>query len=199
MFWDKIAWVYDAFEKVYNNKVIKGTADICADLVDGSDNVMECACGTGLITTAAAPKAKTYLATDFSPKMLRRAQRKLRECNNVTFAFADITKLAQEDGTYDKVIAGNVIHLLEDPDKALGELLRVAKPGGKVIIPTYINLYDNRAGFLAGVFNRMGANFKRQFDLNSYKKFFAERGFEDVEYRVAEGRMPCAVAVITNK
>lgn len=199
MFWDKIAGVYDVFEKVYNNKVIRGTADICADLVDGGDNVLECACGTGLITTATAPRAKSYTATDFSPKMMKKAQHKLKNSSNIDWELADITALEQEDGTFDKVIAGNVIHLLDDPDKALGELCRVVRPGGKVIIPTYINMTDNRAGFLAGIFDKMGAGFKRQFDLDSYKKFFADRGFEDVEYRVAEGRMPCAVAVITNK
>ena len=43
------------------------------------------------------------------------------------------------DGQFDKVIAANVIHLLDEPFKALAELDRVCKPGGQIIIPTYIN------------------------------------------------------------
>ena len=35
------------------------------------------------------------------------------------------------------------------------------------------------------------------FDLESYKQFFKDLGYENVEYHVADGRMPCAVAVIT--
>ena len=52
--------------------------------------------------------------------------------------------------------------------------------------------------YMVGVFNKMGANFKRQFDIDSYKKFFADRGYENARFIVAEGRMPCAVAVIEN-
>ena len=42
----------------------------------------------------------------------------------------------------------------------------------------------------------MDASFKRQFDLASYKQFFADAGFSDAEFSVVEGRMPCAIAVI---
>ena len=35
------------------------------------------------------------------------------------------------------------------------------------------------------------------FDLESYKRFFADMGYENVEYDVVDGRMPCAIAVIT--
>ena len=44
-----------------------------------------------------------------------------------------------EDEAFDKVVAGNVIHLLDEPYKALEELIRVCKYGGYVIVPTYIN------------------------------------------------------------
>ena len=49
-----------------------------------------------------------------------------------------------------------------------------------------------------GVFakGQFGANFKRQFDLESYKKFFADMGVTSVDYFVVEGRMPCAIAVM---
>ncbi len=43
------------------------------------------------------------------------------------------------DESFDVVIAANVIHLLDDPYKALSELDRVCRPGGKLIIPTYVN------------------------------------------------------------
>ncbi len=36
-------------------------------------------------------------------------------------------------------------------------------------------------------------------DIDSYKKFFEDKGFKDVEFYVVDGRMPCAVAVITKK
>lgn len=100
---------------------------------------------------------------------------------------------------FDKVVAGNVIHLLPEPEKAMQELERVSRPGGSIIIPTYINMARG-TGILAVKFiGLLGANFKRQFDLDSYKAFFADMGYEDVDYYVVDGRMPCAIAVIIKK
>ena len=42
--------------------------------------------------------------------------------DNVAYAQADVTALAFPDGSFDKVVAGNVIHLLDDP---LSELFRI--------------------------------------------------------------------------
>ena len=36
-------------------------------------------------------------------------------------------------------------------------------------------------------------------DIDSYKKFCEDKGIKDVEFYVVDGRMPCAVAVITKK
>ncbi len=35
--------------------------------------------------------------------------------------------------------------------------------------------------------------------MDLYKKFFEEKGYKEVEYHVIDGRMPCAIAVITKK
>lgn len=109
-----------------------------------------------------------------------------------------MTALRFRDNSFDKVVAGNVIHLLDDPQAAVRELVRVCRPGGKVIIPTYINMIKNGStGLVVKMINAMGANFKRQFDLDSYKQFFADAGYTDVKFSVVDGKMPCAVAVIT--
>ena len=89
-----------------------------------------------------------------------------------------------------------MIHLLPDPGKALSELERVVKPGGEIIIPTYINMLKKSAGLAVKFVEFLGADFKKQFDLESYKSFFIEMGYDDVEYHVVDGRMPCAIAVI---
>ncbi|PWJ71282.1 ubiquinone/menaquinone biosynthesis C-methylase UbiE [Ruminococcaceae bacterium R-25] len=199
MFWNKISPVYDLFENVYNRKVYKGTGIKVAEFIDETDSVLECACGTGAITEEIAKKAQKVLATDFAEGMLKRASQKCRKYSNVSFRQEDITDIKSADNSFDKVVAGNVIHLLPEPEKALNELLRVVKPGGKVIIPTYINMLKKSSGIAVSVIKKMGADFKRQFDIDSYKKFFEEKGFKDIKYYVVDGRMPCAVAVITKK
>ena len=41
-----------------------------------------------------------------------------------------------------------------------------------------------------------GADFKRQFTVESYRQFFLNAGYRDVSIPLAEGRIPCAVAVM---
>lgn len=197
MFWNKISPLYDLFENVYNHKVYAGTGKAVAEYLEPSDIVLECACGTGAITECIAPKCRKLVATDFATVMLRQASKKCRKFENILFRRADITNIKCKDARFDKVVAGNVIHLLPEPEKALAELERVVKPGGKIIIPTYINMSQKSAGLAVKFIELLGADFKKQFDLETYKSFFEDMGYKDVEYRVVEGRMPCAVAVIT--
>ena len=199
MFWDKISPLYDLFEQVYNGKVYRGTGEKVAEFIEPSDTVLECACGTGAISIYIAKKCRRLIATDFAAGMLRQAAKKCRKFENVVFRRADITALKCKDNRFDKVVAGNVIHLLPNPEQALHELERVVKPGGRIIIPTYINMSKGTGTAAVKFITLLGADFKRQFDLESYKQFFADMGYANVEYHVVDGRMPCAIAVITKK
>ena len=64
-------------------------------------------------------------------------------------------------------------------------------------IPTYMNRdkKGNTSGFAAAV-GKAGAEFKRQFTVESYRQFFLEAGHRDVSVQLAEGCVPCAVAVM---
>lgn len=200
MFWDRVAGVYDIFVNVVNGKTHRQLRQIVAEQIQTEDEVLECACGTGLLTAVIAGKCRRLVATDFAPKMLKRARKNCAAYGNVTFQEANILSLDFPDTTFDKVVAGNVIHLLDEPLKALGELNRVCRPGGKLIIPTYMNKDQkgNTSGFASAV-GKAGADFKRQFTAESYRQFFMDAGYPDVQVKLAEGRIPCAVAVMTTK
>ena len=200
MFWNRVAGVYDIFVNVINGKTHRALRQIVSALIQPGDTVLECACGTGLLSTVIAPRCKELTATDFAPNMLKRAGKNCSAFTNVTFRQADILSLDFPDSAFDKVVAGNVIHLLDEPLKALGELNRVCRPGGMLIIPTYMNRDQrgNTSGF-ASVVGKAGADFKRQFTVESYRQFFLEAGYRDVQVTLAEGRIPCAVAVMTKK
>ena len=200
MFWDHVAGVYDVFVNVINGKTHRALRRIVADQIRPGDSVLECACGTGLLTTVIADKCGKLTATDFSAKMLKRAKKNCAGYRNITFESADITALRYPDNTFDSVVAGNVIHLLVDPLQALRELNRVCRPGGRLIIPTYMNKdrKGKTSGFASAV-GKAGADFKRQFTVESYRQFFLDAGYPDVEIILAEGRIPCAVAVMTKK
>ena len=168
-----------------------------ASLVTPQDEVLECACGTGLLTGVIAPRCKHLTATDFSAKMLRRAAKKYGKYPNVTFEQGNILALRYPDKRFDVVVAANVIHLLEEPHRALEELNRVCRPGGRLIIPTYMNHTEKGStNSVSDVIGKAGADFKREFTLDSYRRFFADAGYTDATYTLCPGRIPCAVAVL---
>ncbi|WP_028505466.1 class I SAM-dependent methyltransferase [Ruminococcus sp. FC2018] len=200
MFWDNVSGVYDVFEDVYNGDVNKKVSMNVASYLDKEDTVLELACGTGMITRCAAPACKKLVATDFSVGMLKKTQDNCFGLKNIVFRKADIMDIKCKDESFDKVIAGNVIHLLDDPDKAVAQMNRVCKKGGLIIIPTYINKDEQgNQNLFTQIVDKAGAGFKRQFTLESYKQYFEQLGYEDVEINFFDGRVPCAVAVLKRK
>ena len=200
MFWDKVAGVYDIFVNVINRKTHQKLKEIVSDLIEPEDTVLECACGTGLLTAVIAERCRELTATDFSEKMLQKAQKNCRAFRNISYAQADITSLVYPDGSFDKAVAGNVIHLLDNPLAALRELNRVCRDGGMLIIPTYMNRNDKgKTSSFAGAVGKAGADFKRQFTVDSYRQFFLDAGYPDVQIITAKGRIPCAVAVMRKR
>lgn len=199
MFWDKISGLYDIVETIYNGRVYRGLGERVAEEIGQDDIVLECACGTGAISRYIAPRCRQLTATDFSKGMLKQTWKKCRKYRNIKIRRADMTHLNCRDNRFDKVVAGNVLHLLEEPYGAVKELERVCRPGGKIIIPTYINASKGVNKKAVDLLELAGANFKRQFDMDSYRKFFQDAGYENVEYYIVDGRMPCALAVITKQ
>lgn len=241
MFWDRVAWAYDIFANIINRKVHKKLCMDVSALFSSEDIVLECACGTGMLTVHIAPRCKKIVATDLSENMLKKTRKKCRSFDNVICEKTNITDLHYGDNSFDVVLAANVIHLLPEPEKALREMSRVCKAGGRLVIPTYVAIRNddaircgrddvkqsdsdsvesvhgdamrsgtdkNRAdsrrnddknlNALSTVIGKMGAGFQRQFTPESYRVFFSDMGYGDVEYFVVDGRLPCAVAVIRN-
>lgn len=200
MFWDRAAWAYDIFAEGINRKADRAVCAAVRELVSPEDDVLECACGTGLLTEMIAPGCRSLTATDFSANMLRRAEKKCRKYGNVRFERADILRLPYADGRFDMVVAANVIHLLDEPYRALRELDRVCRAGGRLVIPTYMNRTEQGGtNRVSGAIGRAGADFKREFTPDTYRQFFADAGYADADYILCRGRIPCAAAVLRKK
>ena len=175
MFWDNVACVYDVFANVINRKTNEELCSVVKNLILPEYEVLECACGTGLLTKETAQWCKSLVA-------------------------ADIMHLDYPDHSFDAVVAANVIHLLDEPYKALHELERVCRPGGKIIIPTYMNRTENgKINGASKAIEKAGAEFKRKFTPETYRDFFAAAGYAEASYTLCEGRIPCAVAVLIKK
>ncbi|GAB6976353.1 class I SAM-dependent methyltransferase [Prevotella falsenii] len=197
MFWDLVAKYYTFFEKLYNGRVNREICRKVAERISPDDEVLECACGTGMISVHIAAICKSLTATDFSDGMLVQTYKRCKNLDNVRIEKGNILQLNYVDESFDKVIAANVIHLLEHPEIALGELLRVCKKGGEVIIPTYlVNRTWSVSQFFVWFVNRFTKTFIGRFNEKTYKAFFEKLGFTNVSYELIEGRMPCGIAII---
>ena len=198
MIWDRVAPLYDLAVSTLNRRVYDGTGAVVARLIRPGDTVLECACGTGAIASAIAPACARVVATDFSEGMLKQARKKLARFPHVVVEQADITDLHYADDSFDAVVAGNVIHLLPEPGDALKELKRVVRPGGTIIVPTYVIPKKRAHTIFLKLISRCGIHFQEHFDPASYRAFFERMGCVGVTYRVVRGRIPCMIASFTN-
>jgi ubiquinone/menaquinone biosynthesis C-methylase UbiE len=102
--------------------------------------VLDIGCGTGVVTRALARRdgfSGSIVGVDHSPALIAKAQALAAEAqleNRIEFRVGDIHALEFDDGSFDIVIAHTVLSHVTDPLAATGELARVAKPGGKVVI-----------------------------------------------------------------
>jgi len=193
-FWDFCAPFYDRAEKA--NTAYHGMLRLMRDLTPQGAIVFEAAAGTGAISLAVADKAKNVHCTDLSERMLSVAREKAtkRGASNITFSAKSLFDTGEPDGTYNVVIAAQVLHLIDEPEKAAEELKRIS--GGIVI--TAVTLLKGLSGFFArpvGLWRLLGFAPKREFDADGFLDFLVEIGLPPSRYEIVQGNMPMAVAV----
>lgn len=127
----------DMAREVETIAIGKRYADDQLRLAEGH-RVLEVGCGSGddsVRLGALVGNTGSVVGVDFSESMVMEAQRRHGESNrNVSFEQGDAQRLRFSDDEFDAVRAERVFIHIEDPDKALHELIRVAKPGGRVVL-----------------------------------------------------------------
>jgi ubiquinone/menaquinone biosynthesis C-methylase UbiE len=119
---------------------------------------------------------------------------KKRSIGNIVFDRRSIYDTGEADNAFDVVVASQVLHLLDNPEKAAAELRRVARK--TVIVP--VSLLKELRGFpkfSVKVWRLFGFAPNHSFDAERYAKFLKDIGFEDFKTIIVEGRMPMAVVV----
>ena len=146
---------YRAWAPVYDemsNALIRAEEPLVLAGLDGVGVgvALDAACGTGRLAGLLAGRGHRTLGVDRSDAMLARAREKLA---GVEFRSGDLTLLPVESGSVDVATCGLALTHLADPAPAIGELARVVRPGGRVVIsdahPTFVAL-QGQALFPAG-------------------------------------------------
>lgn len=197
-FWDRVAWLYDLSH--WSNRGVNTAARArVGSLIPAGARVLDCAAGTGEFSLAAAERAKSVLCTDQSEAMLNRARKKAakRGFANIGFAIRDITALPDPDGSFDAVIAGNVLHLLPEPGIAVRELWRVTAPGGRLILPTYLQGKTGAAyGSMIKIYQGVGFHYEYAFTPETYREFLERLELAPVAVEVIPGGVPEGIGIL---
>lgn len=96
--------------------------------------ILDLAAGTGVSSVVLAQSGADVTAADFSPGMIAEGERKHAGIPNLRFVEADAENLPFGDDEFDAVTMSFGLRNVADPRRALRELLRVTKPGGRVVI-----------------------------------------------------------------
>lgn len=196
-FWDKVAGIYDIAETI-NGKAYNAMLEGVRQIVPKGARVLECAAGTGELSIAASEKSESVVCTDLSLPMLEQAKKKCRKAGikNITFEERNIFEMSDENDTYDIVIAGNVLHLLDNPEDAVRELYRVTKHGGKLILPTFMLNKNGKIPFFVKLYKLIGFNPSENYNAESYRKMLEGCGCGPVKLTFIKGIIPVGFAVM---
>jgi SAM-dependent methyltransferase len=100
--------------------------------------VLDVACGTGVVAVTAARRGATVTALDLTPELLARARENASIAGvAIDFHEGDVEKLPFEASSFDVVVSQYGHMFAPRPDVAIGEMLRVLKPGGTIAFSTW--------------------------------------------------------------
>ncbi len=144
---DGVAKHYDRTNSVLSmgNSLVWRLATVRAVAPRSGERILDLAAGTGTSSAALAKSGADVVAADFSAGMIEVGRKKHP---NITFVEADAMALPFKANEFDAVAISFGLRNIEDPKKALAEMYRVLKPGGRIVICEFSK--PPRALFRAG-------------------------------------------------
>ena len=109
---------------------------VAAARLKGDERVLDVACGPGYIAEAFARSAREVIGIDLTAAMLAIGEERTKErgISNISLRIGDVQKLPFEWAEFDVVVSRLALHHMQDPGQVVGEMARVCKPGGTVLV-----------------------------------------------------------------
>ena len=133
------------------------------------DIVLDAGCGSGPNISVLAPLVKEVIGIDYSEQMVQRAKERVanEKLTNDKLMPGDVTQLQFPSDTFDKVVCASVLQYLENEDcaRALREMIRVCKNGGRLVIhaKNATSLYGLSLKVLRSISRVLGRQMKPEY------------------------------------
>lgn len=133
----------DDYDTLWRRQLAPATSALLAQAaLTAGERVLDVACGTGLMSFAAAQAVGAtghVVGIDLSGRMIEAARRVGREQQhpNVELLRMDAEALEFGDARFDVVLCSLGLMYLPDPERALREMRRVLRPGGRVALAVW--------------------------------------------------------------
>ncbi len=120
----------DFYRTGLGKEVLDAEVELLLDLLPEEGRVLSIGCGIGVHEAALRERrpAMELTCSDLQDEMLRSAP------SDLDLVRADMTVLPFPDGTYDAVYEITALVFVNDPEKALSEMARVIRPGGRLVL-----------------------------------------------------------------
>ena len=199
---DRIAPVYDVMNRTMTAGLDRRWRRLTAHaVVSPGDSVLDACCGTGDLAIACARAGGRVTGLDFSEPMLERARRKEPALEWVN---GDLLALPFADASFDAATVGFGARNVDDLQRALAELRRVLRAGGRIgileitrprglLAPFYRFWFDGVVPLLGKVlpggsaYTYLPASVRRFPGPEDLAELIAAAGFGDVHYRLFAG------------
>jgi ArsR family transcriptional regulator len=146
------------------------------DLLDDRWVVGDLGCGSGMISAALAPCVSRVIAVDESGPMLKVAEQRLAPLGNVELRPGTIESLPIDDASLDAAILFLVAHFITDPARAMTEIRRVLRPGGRLLVVDLMS--HDRVEYIVQL-----GHVWQGFDGEQMKEWLSQAGFTSCRYR----------------
>jgi ubiquinone/menaquinone biosynthesis C-methylase UbiE len=133
---DRVAALQDARAAELEERVVRFVAP------SGDERALDSGTGSGALAFALAPHVREVVGVDLVPELLEQARKRAERFSNVSFVEGDATKLPFEYGSFDLAGSLRTLHHIPRPELAMAELVRVTRPGGRVLVVDQIASVD---------------------------------------------------------
>jgi ubiquinone/menaquinone biosynthesis C-methylase UbiE len=108
--------------------------------LDSQSLAVDVACGPGTFTRPFASRVRRAVGVDLTPAMIEKARAETERAGitNIEFIHGDMYALPFADGVASIVACGYAFHHMQEPARALAEMARVLRPGGRAAIVDFI-------------------------------------------------------------